>query len=110
MKTGDWVPDDPREFAQLKKWNEQLVSACQAAEWGMRAIKGSFSCLKLPMPTLDHGFCAEVIELVVWLHQLQCQYVGINQTARFYQDVEDDFSLLSQSFHKMMFPEIQKKC
>jgi hypothetical protein len=24
--------------------------------------------------------------------------------------VEDDFSLLSQSFHKMMFPEIQKKC
>ena len=110
MKRGDWVPDNPREFAQLKKRNTQLVSARQAAEWGMRAIQGSFSCLKLLMPALDHKFCPEVIELAVWLHQLRCQSVGINQTARVYQEVEDDFSLLSQSFHNMLFPEIQKQC
>jgi hypothetical protein len=95
-------------FAEEK--NEQLVSARQAAEWGMWAIQGSFSCLKLPMPTLDHKFCTEVIELTVHLHQLQCQLVGINQTAAVYQEVKDDFSLLSQSFHNMMFPQIQKKC
>jgi hypothetical protein len=111
MKRVDWVPDDPREFAQLKKRIEQLVSACQAAEWGMRAIQGSFSRLELPIiPALDHKFCAEVIELAVKLHQLQCQSVGINQTARVYQKVEDDFLPLSQSFHNMMFPEIQKQC
>ena len=110
MKRGDRVPDDPREFAQLKKRNKQLVSARQAAEWGMRAIQGSFSRLKLPMPALDHEFRAEVIKLAVRLHQLRCQSVGINQTARVYQEVEDDFSLLSQSFHNMLFPEIQKQC
>jgi hypothetical protein len=109
MKRGDQVPDDPREFAHLKKRNKQLVSAFQAAEWGMRAIQGSFSCLKLPVPALDHEFCAEVIKLAVRLHQLQCRSVGINQTARVYQEVEDDFLLLSQLFHNMMFPEIQKQ-
>jgi hypothetical protein len=31
----------------------------------MRAIQGSFSLLKLPVPALDHEFHAEVIELAV---------------------------------------------
>jgi hypothetical protein len=110
MKKGDRVPDDPRDFAWLKKKNEQLVSARQAAEWGMRAIQGSFSRLKLPMPASDHQFRAEVIELAVRLHQLRCRSVGINQTAAVYQEVEDEFSLLSQSLHNMMFPQIQKNC
>jgi hypothetical protein len=27
MKKGDWLPEDPVQFAQLKLLNEQLVSA-----------------------------------------------------------------------------------
>jgi hypothetical protein len=110
MKRGNCLPACPVEFAWLKVLNKQLVSARQAAEWGMRAIQGSFSRLKLPLPATNHEFQAEVIELCVRLHQVRCQSVHINQTQIVYQSVEDDYCILAQSFHDMLFPDIQKRC
>jgi hypothetical protein len=110
MKRGDRLPDCPIEFARLKVLNEQLVSARQAAEWGMRAIQGSFSRLKLPLPASDHEFRAEVLELCVRLHQVRCRSVRINQTQIVYQSVEDEHVILARSFHEMLFPDIQKSC
>ena len=110
MKRGDRVPDSPRAFARQKILNEQLVSACQAAEWGMRAIQGSFARLKLPLPATNHQFCAEVIELAVCVHQLRCQSVSINQTCLVYQQVEDEHHQLARDFREMVFGDIQKQC
>ena len=42
MKKGDRLPQCPREYARLKILNKQLVSAQQAAEWGMRSLQGLF--------------------------------------------------------------------
>ena len=84
MKRGDRVPDLPQSFVMQKLLNKQLVSARQAAEWGMQAMQGSFARLKLPLPATDHQFRAEVIELAVRLHQLRCRAVGINQTRLVY--------------------------
>jgi hypothetical protein len=109
-KKGDRLPTDPTEFARLKVLNEQVVSARQAAEWGMRSLQGSFSRLKLPLPASDHKSRADIIHLAVRLHQLRCRSVGINQTATVYQEIEDEFQLLGRSFHKMLFPEIQRRC
>ena len=110
MKRGDRVPQDPREYARLKLFNEQLVSARQAAEWGMRSIQGSFSRLKLPLPATDHEFRAQVLELAVWLHQVRCRSVRINQTQSVYAAVETDCNQLGQAFHDMLFPDIQRTC
>ena len=107
MKKGDLLPKCPVTFAWLKLLNEQLVSARQAAEWGMRAVHGSFSRLKLPLPATDHSFRAEVLELCVRLHQVQCRSVHINQTQAVYQLVEEEHVLLGRSFHQMLFPDIQ---
>jgi hypothetical protein len=71
-KKGDRLPTDPTEFARLKVLNEQVVSARQAAEWGMRSLQGSFSRLKLPLPASDHKSRADIIHLAVRLHQLCC--------------------------------------
>ena len=90
--------------------NEQLVSARQAAEWGMRAMQGSFARLKLPLPATDHQFRAEVIELAVRLHQLRCRAVGINQTRLVYRQVEEENELLSQDFRRMIFGDIERHC
>jgi hypothetical protein len=109
-KKGDWLPQSPTEFAWLKVFNDQLVSAWQAAEWGMRSMQGSFSRLKLPMPADNHAFQAEVLELAVRIHQIRCRLVGINQTQTVYQSVKDKFQILSCSFHQMLFPDIQKSC
>jgi hypothetical protein len=110
MKRGDCLPECPIEFARLKVLKEQLVLARQAAEWGMRAIQGSFSRLKLPLPASDHEFQAEVLELCVRLHQVRCRSVHINQTQIAYQSVEDEHIILARSFHEILFPDIQKRC
>jgi hypothetical protein len=106
-KKGERLPSDPTKFARLKVLNKQVVSARQAAEWGMRALQGSFGRLKLPLPASNHKAQANIIHLAVRLHQLWCQSVGINQTATVYQDVENKFHLLTRDFHRMLFPKIQ---
>ena len=103
-KKGDQLPESPTAFSWLKVFNNQLVSAWKAAEWGMRSLQGSFARLKLPMPANNHAFQAEVLELAVRVHQLRCQLVGRNQTQTVYQSVKDKFQVLSHSFHQMLFP------
>jgi len=56
LKKGNWLPQLPGSYAWLKFFNQQLVSARQAAEWGMRSLKGLFSRLKLPLPAKDHQY------------------------------------------------------
>ncbi|KAA1069755.1 hypothetical protein PGT21_032773 [Puccinia graminis f. sp. tritici] len=56
IKQGDRLPTDSQEFARLQLLNKQLVSARQAAEWGMRLIQGSFARLKLPLPASNHEY------------------------------------------------------
>ncbi|KAI7933714.1 hypothetical protein MJO28_017506 [Puccinia striiformis f. sp. tritici] len=102
-KCGDQLPTNPVDFAQLKLFNNKLVSARQAAEWGMQSIQGSFSRLKLPLPAADHEYREEVIELAVRLHQVKCQSVGINQTQTVYQStVESENHILARTFHRML--------
>ena len=54
IKKGDRLPTNAVELARLNNFNNQLVSARQAAEWGMRAFQGSWSRLKMPMQADDH--------------------------------------------------------
>ncbi|KAA1080596.1 hypothetical protein PGT21_014072 [Puccinia graminis f. sp. tritici] len=110
VKRGDRLPTDALDFARLQLLNEQLVSARQAAEWGMRSIQGSFARLKLPLPASDHAYRLKVLQVVCRLHQLRCQSVGINQTATVYQSVWDEDQILCRDFHRMIFSDIQGRC
>jgi len=110
MKKGDRLPQSPGSYARLKVFNQQLVLARQAAEWGMRSLQGSFARLKLPLLANDHQYRGEILELAVRLHQVRCQTVHINQTQRVYEAVQDDFNLLTRSFHRMIFSDIQQNC
>ena len=87
VKRGDRLPESPRSYARLKVLNDQIVSACQAAEWGMRSIQGSFARLKLPLPAGNHQHRYDILECICRLHQLQTGLVEINQTRTVYQSV-----------------------
>ncbi|KAA1074568.1 hypothetical protein PGT21_010309 [Puccinia graminis f. sp. tritici] len=109
-KRGDRLPRESVEFARLQLLNEQLFSARQAAQWGMRSIQGSFGRLKMPLPATDHQYQADLLQIACRLHQLRCRSVGINQTATVYQSVWDDNNLLCRDFHRMLFADIQGQC
>lgn len=50
LKGGKFVPQDPLARDALLRFNRQLLSYCQTAEWGMQTIQGSFGRLHVPLP------------------------------------------------------------
>ncbi|KNE95331.1 hypothetical protein PSTG_11315 [Puccinia striiformis f. sp. tritici PST-78] len=100
VKRGDQLPETPQTFSRMKFLNKQLVSARQAAEWGMRALQGSFARLKIPMPAADHEQRLCILQTVCHLHQLRCRMVHINQTATVYELVWDENHILCRRFHR----------
>ncbi|PLW38814.1 hypothetical protein PCANC_16582 [Puccinia coronata f. sp. avenae] len=64
VKRGDRLPETPRLYSRLKVLNDQVVSAQQAAKWGMHSIQGLFARLKLPLPADDHQYRFNVLQAV----------------------------------------------
>jgi hypothetical protein len=58
--------------------NCELLSYCQTAEWGMRAIQGAFGRLCLPLNIANEEAHSDLIEICLRLHNLRAICVGIN--------------------------------
>jgi DDE superfamily endonuclease len=65
----------PRELRRLR----DATSMRQAAEWGMRALQGSFPRLKDRFRYEENGERREVLECIVLLFNFRCKFVGLNQ-------------------------------
>lgn len=86
MDFNQW-PNDPQECRRFIEFNEALVSARQAAEWGMRSLQGSFGRLKLPMVANDSALRGRIIESCCRLHNLRARVEGIGQIKTVYAPV-----------------------
>lgn len=62
------LPQDPEERVAAITYSNVLVSARQAAEWGMRAIQGSFGHLRVPLNVNDPEGRMTLLKLVVWIY------------------------------------------
>jgi hypothetical protein len=103
---GDW-PADPLERARLFRFNQQLVSSRQAAQWGMRSLQGSFGRLRMPMPSDDHCFRQLLLNVVSRMHQVRTRLVGVNQIKTVYERAWRESGLYDK-FEEMVFRDIQK--
>ncbi|KAJ1406173.1 hypothetical protein B484DRAFT_300118, partial [Ochromonadaceae sp. CCMP2298] len=63
---------------QLLARHGLYISLRQAAEWGMRALQGSFSRLKSRLPS-DAKKRGRIILSILLLSNLRTHYVGLNQ-------------------------------
>jgi hypothetical protein len=100
-------PEDPRERAKLFRFNQQLVSSRQAAEWGMRSLQGSFGRLRIPLPSDDLHFRQLLLLVVCRLHQLRTRVVGVNQIKTVYERAWRESGLYDK-FEEMVFKDIQR--
>jgi hypothetical protein len=66
-----------------------VVNVRQAAEWGMRALQGSFSRL-LTRLDVDEQKRGRVIELCIHLYNLRCRRVGLNQIRNVFKGLKND--------------------
>lgn len=102
-------PKKGQRMRYSKEFGMELVSARQAAEWGMRAIQGGFSRLKLPMPAADPGYRREVLYLCCRLHQIRTRHVGINQIRTTYFSAWEEYGRdVLDDFEEMLFTDIQR--
>lgn len=65
--------------------HKAITSVRQAAEWGMRALKGAFARLKTPLSYNDN-FRRCIIHCCVRLYNLRTRLVGINQIRTVYSE------------------------
>ncbi|RPB04719.1 hypothetical protein L873DRAFT_1833053 [Choiromyces venosus 120613-1] len=100
-------PGDTAACYRFIKFNEQLVSARQAAEWGMRCLQGSFGRLKLPMPAQDAGYWYQLLEVCTWLHNLRTRLEGINQIRTVYEGIWQGSGIYTE-FKELLFSDIKK--
>jgi DDE superfamily endonuclease len=60
--------------------NSAATSMRQAAEWGMRALEGSFPRLQDTFPYEDGpGERLETLQMIMLLYNFRCKNVGLNQ-------------------------------
>ncbi|KAG9078722.1 hypothetical protein FS749_009219 [Ceratobasidium sp. UAMH 11750] len=87
-------------------YSAAITSARQAVEWGMRAIQGSFSRLRLPLDANDGEWRSVVMECCLRLHNVRARLVGINQIRTVYIPVwtggQEDFF---EELHRAIFPK-----
>ena len=67
---------DVREY--LLRISNVHTSLCQASEWGMRGLQGTFPRWKKRLPS-DHFQRRLVIEAIVLIHNYRTELVGFNQ-------------------------------
>lgn len=102
---------DPHTALAEVRFNEELVSARQAAEWGMQCLQGCFSRLKVPMPADDAKYREMLIKLYVRLHNMRANLVGINQICTVYEGIWTEGRVGSTAYHDfkdLLFRDIRK--
>ncbi|KIY48681.1 hypothetical protein FISHEDRAFT_42869 [Fistulina hepatica ATCC 64428] len=111
MKENTRLPLDAAERQLALNFDRQLLSFRQTAEWGMRAIQGSFGRLRVPLPIKDSSRRGNILEVCLRLHQLRTRKVGINQIYTVYvtmwtEDAEQD--RIYHQFKNIFFSEQRK--
>lgn len=110
LKTGDTLPENQNDLQHLLRFSRQVVSARQAAEWGMRTLQGSFGRLKVPLSANDSKYRFILLEVCCRLHQIRTRLVGINQIAQVYVPIWHEVDVeIFESFERMLFRDIRKR-
>lgn len=73
------------DFNEFFAFNRQLTSARQAAEWGMRGIKGSFSRLNDQLP-YEKDLRLLILNVIVRLYQLRVRLMNVSQIRKVYNN------------------------
>ncbi|KAJ8094153.1 hypothetical protein PM082_023361 [Marasmius tenuissimus] len=84
LKDGNLVPNNPQERTEVLNFNRQLLSYRQTAEWGMRAMQGSFGRLRVPLPIASQNDCLRLLEICCRLFNVRANRVNISQIKNVY--------------------------
>jgi hypothetical protein len=110
LKVNARLPVNRQDRENIVAFNRQLLSYRQTAEWGMRALQGSFGRLRVPLDINNNSARADLIKVCIRLHNVRCIMVGINEIRNVYEPLwrgQDD-ELWFQS-ENILFGDIRRR-
>lgn len=110
MKSGEYLPRDPQARQRIEDYDRQLLSFRQSAEWGMRALQGSFGRLRMPLEVNNAERRGDLLETCVRLQNLRTELVGINQLRTVYMPIwqENEQEEIWKNFENILYGEQQR--
>ena len=110
MKAGERLQMTDEEMQAAVRFDNQLLSCRQAAEWGMRTIQGSFGRLRLPLPIADTRARANLIEACIRLSNIRARLVGISQIQEVFMPIwKEEEGNVWDSFETMFFGQLRQR-
>lgn len=106
LKENARLPTNPVDREAKLRFNRELVSCRQAAEWGMRCIQGSFGRLRLPLEVHDGDARRDLLEVCVRLHNVRTRLVGINQIKNTFMPIWRETDDLWETFGEALLTDI----
>ncbi|KAG9023439.1 hypothetical protein FS837_005810 [Tulasnella sp. UAMH 9824] len=111
LKSGQRLPVDPAEKEAILALNREIVTARQAAEWGMRSIQSTFGRLRVPLDANDSLRRQRIFAVVLRLHNLRVRRVGISQIRSVYVSTWYESPMekaVWEGFEEMVFGEMRR--
>lgn len=110
MKSGERLPADAQARKRIEQYDAQLLSFRQSADWGMRALQGSFGRLRMPLEINNAKQRGDLLETCVRLQNLRTKLVGINQLCSVYMPIwqENKQEEIWHNFENMLYGEQRK--
>ncbi|KAI0054335.1 hypothetical protein BV25DRAFT_1817190, partial [Artomyces pyxidatus] len=108
LKAGQRLHGTQAEIAERSAFDREVLSYRQTAEWGMRALQGSFGRLRIPLEINHVERCGNLLETCLRLHNLRTITVGINQIRTVYMkhwQADEEQELVWKTFEDMLFSE-----
>lgn len=90
------------------RFDHQLLSFRQTAEWGMRTLQGSFGRLRVPLPINHSELRGDLLEAITRLYNLRARRVGYNQIRSVYMPLWQPDELEWLNFESMLFVDQRK--
>ncbi|KAI0071605.1 hypothetical protein K474DRAFT_1606646 [Panus rudis PR-1116 ss-1] len=110
LKDGARLPDDHALRERVMRFNRDLLSFRQTAEWGMRSLQGGFGRLRIPLDVNNPDYCNLLLENVCRLNNLRARSVGISQIQTVYIPTwrQDDGDALWNQLGEMLIADIRR--
>ena len=107
MKDGVRLPVDVVERKKLLDFDRQLLSYRQTAEWGNRALQGTFGRLRVPLEINYKERRGDLLETIIRLYQIRTRRVGINQIRSVYMPIwmENEQEEIWGHFESILFKD-----
>jgi DDE superfamily endonuclease len=105
LKAGQAIHGTTAEITEAVRFNRELLSYRQTAEWGNHGLQGSFGRLRVPLEVTSKKRRGDILETCIRAFTLRTQWMGINQITSVYLGDDQSERHIWSNFENILFAD-----